>query len=42
MLMFILLAVLLVMVGFAFLRHWKIRKHHKTIANPWRQNRRRQ
>ncbi len=41
MLMLILVAVLIVMMGFALVRHWKVRNHKTTIASPHRPNRRR-
>ncbi|MCP1440705.1 hypothetical protein J3D56_004141 [Erwinia persicina] len=41
MLMLILIAALIVMTGFALVRHWKLRNEKTTIASPHRPHRRR-
>ncbi|WP_380177584.1 hypothetical protein [Kalamiella sp. sgz302252] len=41
MLMLLLIAVLIVMMGFALVRHWKLRNEKTTIASPYRPHRRR-
>jgi len=41
MLMLILVAVLVVMMGFALVRHWKVRNEKMTVASPYRPHRRR-
>ncbi|MEM6159010.1 hypothetical protein AAH446_00385 [Erwinia sp. P6884] len=41
MLMLIFVAVLIAMMGFALVRHWKIRNTKTTIASPHRPQRRR-
>ena len=39
MLMYILVAVLIAMMGFALARHWKVRNDKTTIASPHRPHR---
>ncbi|WP_265910716.1 hypothetical protein [Erwinia billingiae] len=39
MLMYILVAVLIAMMGFALARHWKVRNDKSTIASPHRPHR---
>jgi len=41
MLMLILIAALIVMMGFALVRHWKLRNEKMTIASPHRPHHRR-
>ncbi|MEN5015217.1 hypothetical protein ABEH87_02485 [Erwinia sp. Eh17-17] len=41
MLMLLLVAVLIAMMGFAILRHWKVRNGKTTVASPHRPQRRR-
>lgn len=39
MLMFVFIAALIAMVGFALVRHWKVRNDKSTIASPHRPHR---
>ncbi|WP_255474412.1 hypothetical protein [Erwinia sorbitola] len=41
MLMLLLVAVLIAMMGFAFVRHWRVRNEKTTVTSPHRHPRRR-